>query len=87
MAKKRISKRQKELFALGVIVAAIIGVVLYEVLKPQQEQQVGAYRPPEVRTDFSQGIFSNPEYQKLSAPIQLPLEPGPHHRDNPFEAF
>ena len=84
----KMTKTQKELLALVAILVVGGGALAYFYLGGQAPSgAIGEYQPPQVDTSFSRNVFDNPEYPKLSTPVHLPLDPGPHGRDNPFQPY
>lgn len=85
-AKKKISKSQIQLMLFGVLVAAIIGVLIFFVSSgPQLTQEV--YETKTIDTNLSGEVFEHPEYKRLKSPVTLPVTAGPTGRDNPFEPY
>jgi len=85
-AKKKITKSQKQLMLLGVLVAMIIGVLIYFVSSGASLPRE-VYEAKKIDTDLSGEVFDHPEYKKLRSPITLPVTAGPVGRENPFEPY
>jgi len=83
---KKLSKSQKQLIALAVVLAAIVVVLAIFVFKPPVVRQE-AYLPKTIDTRIDKDILGEPEYRRLSLPIDLPLVPGRTGRENPFEPY
>ena len=84
---KGMTKTQKQLTALGGIVAVIIGVVILIVSGGGGSATPQGYRAKAVSTELSDGVFAHPEFKRLQSPVALPLTPGAAGRENPFEPF
>jgi hypothetical protein len=78
------TKSQKEMLMLGALVAAIIGVLGYYLIRSGKEGAPQPYKPRAVNTSLPEGLFKHPEYQRLSAPVKLPLEAGAVGNASPF---
>lgn len=84
--KKKMTKSQMQLVILGVLVATIIGVLIFFVSSGPSLNQV-SYEVKKIDTDLSGDVFDHPEYSKLNSPVSLPVTSGPTGRDNPFEPY
>lgn len=83
---KKLTKSQRQLIMLGVLMAAIVAVLAIFVFKPPQVQ-VTTYVPRSVDTGVPDAVLKHPAYRGLSSPVDLPLSPGQTGRDNPFEPY
>jgi hypothetical protein len=82
-----LKKEQKQLILLGVLLAAIVGVLAWYLLRPTVTT-METYASKEVRTDIPSAVLEHPEYRKLSLPVELPLTaPAKKGRQNPFEPY
>ena len=79
----KLSKSQKQLVLLGLVLATIVVVLAIFFVKPTEIIRK-VYVPPTVDTAISKRLLLIPEYKKLTTPVQLPLVPGRAGRPNPF---
>ena len=84
---KKLTKSQKQLIALGVILGAIVIVLAVFVFKPPTAEQQATYVPKAIDTRIPRDVLQKPEYRRLSLPITLPLSPGRMGRENPFAPY
>lgn len=82
----RLTKSQKQLLALGILVAAIVVVLGIFIFKPESFTEA-PYVPKSVDTQIPKAVVEHPEYRQLRMPVELPLVPGRMGRDNPFEPY
>ena len=80
------TKSQKQLIVLGVVVGAILTVLAIFVFKPQAVF-TEVYVPKEVDTSISKDLLVQPEYRRLQEPPGVSLEIGRTGRDNPFDPY
>jgi hypothetical protein len=83
----KLTKSQRQLVTLGVLMAAIIGVLAFVVVKPPSSSTTETYSQRTVDTAIPDGVLKHPAYRGLSSPVDLPLVPGRTGRDNPFEPY
>lgn len=83
---KKLTKSQKQLILLALVLAAIVVVLAVFIFKPPAPV-VETYTPQTVDTRISKDLLQQPEYRRLSLPIDLPLVPGRTGRPNPFVPF
>lgn len=86
MTMKKLTKSQKQLIILGIIMASIVVVLAIFVFKPPVASKP-TFTAQTVDTSISKDILGKPEYRRLSAPVPLPLVPGRTGRPNPFEPY
>ena len=79
-------KTQRQLIALGVIILACAAVLVYALTRNGGSAVIAPFTPPPVEPGFSRAVFDNPEYSKLSTPVQLPIPVGPLGNQDPFAA-
>ncbi len=80
---KKMSKNQRQLIVLGALLAVIAGVLIFYFSRSQPSYEE-AYRQKELSTEIPKAIFEQAEYRRLTSPVELPLQPGPTGRPNPF---
>lgn len=81
-----LNKSQKQLIALGILLAAIVIVLGFLLLRPSSTAE-RPYQPPTIDTRIPRTVLENPEYSHLRLPVDLPLVPGRMGRENPFDAY
>jgi hypothetical protein len=80
------TRSQKQLIVLGVLLTAIVVVLGIFILRsPSLTQR--AYQPKTIDTRIPRSVLDNPEYARLRLPVDLPLVPGRMGRENPFDAY
>lgn len=76
---------------VAVIVLAVIGVLIYKNFNQEKKEPplMGSELtpPPQLETNFPEGIFNNNLFKNLKQYIQLPVEAGEQGRTNPFQKF
>ncbi len=82
-----ISKSQKQLILLAVLLGAILVVVAVFLFKPPATMQEAPYVAPTVDARIPKDLTERPEYRRLQLQVQLPVMPGQTGRDNPFEPY
>lgn len=83
---KKLTKSQKQLIMLAVIFGAIVVVLAVFVFRPPPPT-TESFTPKTVDTRIPMDLLQQPEYRRLSLPIDLPLVPGRTGRSNPFEPY
>lgn len=86
MIMKKLNKSQKQMLMLGAVLFAIVVVLAVFVFKPPV-QNAESYTPKTIDVRISKDILQQPEYRRLSSPVQLPLVPGKTGRENPFQPY
>lgn len=81
-----LTKSQKQLILLGVLLAAIVAVLGLTVFRPETFESA-PYQPKAVDAVIPREVIDHPEYRSLKLPVELPLTPGVMGRDNPFEPY
>jgi hypothetical protein len=77
-------KSQRQVFILAGILLACVAVLVYALTRGGGSIAFTPFAPPKVEQGFSRAVFDNPEYPKLSTPLQLPIPVGPLGNQNPF---
>lgn len=83
----QLTRTQKQLILLGVLVAAILIVIAVFMFKPPSITRGPVYVAPQVETRIPNDLLERPEYRKLELRVELPVVPGRMGRDNPFEPY
>ncbi len=82
----KLTKSQKQLILLGVVLAAILVVLAIFIFKPPALLQE-VFAPKTIDTRIPDDVLKAPEYRHLIMPVELPLVPGPTGRPNPFAPY
>lgn len=82
----RASKKQVQLIVLAVLVAAIVGVLIY-IVSSGPELPAPSYAAKRIDAAVSEEVFEHPVYRRLQPSVSLPLDPGPMGRPNPFRPY
>lgn len=80
----RITKAQRQLIIFGVVLLACAAVLLYVLTGGSGTTAPISFMAPKIDQGFTRAVFDNPEYQKLSTPVKLPIQVGPLGNPNPF---
>ena len=80
------TRSQKQLIVLGVLLTAIVVVLGIFILRSPSSTQ-RTYQPKTIDTRIPRSVLDNPEYARLRLPVDLPLVPGRMGRENPFDAY
>jgi hypothetical protein len=83
----QLTRTQKQLILLGVLVAAILVLIAVFMFKPPSISKAPAYVAPKVETKIPSDLIERPEYRRLELRVDLPVVPGRMGRDNPFEPY
>ena len=86
MTMRTLTKSQRQLLFLSVVLAAIVVVLAIFVFKPPLVIEP-SYVPKTVDTRIPNDLLREPEYRRLNSPVELPLVPGRTGRSNPFEPY
>jgi hypothetical protein len=80
----RTNKTRRQIIILGAILLACAAVLVYSLMSGSGPAALTPFVAPAVDRTFSRAVFDNPEYSKLSTPVQLPIPVGPLGNQNPF---
>lgn len=83
---KKLTKSQKQLIGLAAVLSAIVVVLAIFVFKPPAVAPE-TFTPKAVDTSISKDVLQQPEYRRLTLPVDLPLVPGRTGRENPFVPY
>ncbi len=83
----KLTKSQKELILLGLVLATIVIVLSVYIFKPAPPAEEEVYAPKTVDTRIPKDLLEQPEYHRLRLPVELPIVPGRMGRDNPFAPY
>ncbi|MFA5853915.1 MAG: hypothetical protein WC866_02395 [Patescibacteria group bacterium] len=83
----QLTRTQKQLIVLGVLVAAILVLIAVFMFKPPSISKAPTYIAPKIETKIPNDLLERPEYRLLELRVELPVAPGRMGRDNPFEPY